>query len=353
MGVLLFAGWEYTGKQFKSNQTRILNGLFCLILICVVTFRNGEYLPDYDEYENAFEALKYGTDYRTLEFTFGSISSIAISLGGSSLLMFAIYAFLSVGIRYYAIRKYAPFFVFSLAAWVSSFFLLHDLIQIRGAVSSALLLWIIPLIHKKKFIKAFFLWIIALLFHRSAIAFIPIFFFSRENGHWKMWLLALSTVILFNLLKIDIVAWSGIAQTTAGLKLIDGDIYSLSNSSVDYLPNPFAPYTFLQIVTSIMSIVNIKQIEQVFPEAKLFIKTALTGLIIYCLPLGVISTRISELLLSSIIMLYPCALFWYRGAYAKVLGKITITLICLFILTDFIFLQNMVYLPNNIFTRIK
>lgn len=347
LAILLFCGWEYTGKRFIPSQTRILNVIFCLILICIVTFRNGKYLPDYDNYIEAFNALKYNADARALELSFKSISKIAYILGGNSLWMFAIYASLSVGIRYYAIHKYAPFVVFSLAAWVSSFFLLHDLIQIRGAVASALLLLIIPLIYRKNYLGAIILWVIALFFHRSAIAFLPIFFFRRDSGHWRLWLFALSAVILFNLLKIDIVERTGIAQITAGLQLLEGDIYSLANSSVDYLPNPFAPYTFLQIITTVLCIVNIKQIEQVFPEAKLFVKTALTGLIIYCLPLGVISTRISELLLSSIIMLYPCAIFWYRGRYAKVLGRATIVLICLFILTDFIFLQNMIYLPMN------
>lgn len=334
---LLLLGWQYTGCRCSKKQSICIHIIGALLLTLIVAFRDGSCLPDYNEYVQSYEAG--GRTSGGVEPTFYLISYFAKNTGWGVMAMFFIYALFSVSIRYYAIYKYAPYFLFSLATWASTMLLLHDMIQIRAAVASALLLIILPLLYRRRIVPALILMMIAFFFHRSAIIFLPLLFFNTKKDYWWLWITALGVACIINLLKINIFDIFGLTELSQGIQLVEDDIYSLTQRD---MVNIFNPYMLLQIVPCLICIIRIKHIRPVFPEIGLFLKTALTGIIIYSFSLGVVSTRLAELLSTALIFVYPCALNWYSGKYRVILGKITITAICLMILTNFIFWQDFI-----------
>ena len=134
-------------------------------------------MPDYSNYLEWFQH----PGQRGVEESFFLILNSIKSIGAPKIFLFVIYAAISVSIRYYAIIKYSPLQMFSMAAWFSFILILHEMIQIRAAVASALMLFLIPLIFNKRYIAAFIVILISFLFHRSALIFILLFFINTNR----------------------------------------------------------------------------------------------------------------------------------------------------------------------------
>lgn len=147
----LLVGWGNPTLSLRNPKSRLFNILFCLILILFVGFRDGENMPDYSNYLEWFQH----PGQRGVEESFFLILNSIKSIGAPKIFLFVIYAAISVSIRYYAIIKYSPLQMFSMAAWFSFILILHEMIQIRAAVASALMLFLIPLIFNKRYIAAF------------------------------------------------------------------------------------------------------------------------------------------------------------------------------------------------------
>lgn len=333
---LLTISWKYTGVKIKSNQKAFANISSALILVIIISLRDGSSLPDYQEYVNRF---KNGSPVG-METTFNIIVEFSKSLGGSSLIMFMIYSVISVTARLFAIVRFSPFILYSLSVWASTFMLLHDMIQIRAAVAGSLLLVIIPMAYQRKYLASILLCILAFLFHRSAIIFFPLLFIPKDTTKWLFWLSFLLVFIILNACRINILGLLGLDQFLSGIQLIEGDIYAIRQS--DNMVNMFAPLTFIQITTVLLCIWRYDIIRSIFPAIGIFLKISIIGLIIYSLSIPVVSTRLSELISSVYIFIYPCALLWYKGKYKSILGKLSVTLICLFILTNYIFKQHFI-----------
>ena len=327
----------FRNNGIKDTSTnRILFGVLVITTIFyVVVTRDGSRLPDYGGYVEMF----YNPDSRAVEGSFKVIVDIAKHFTTSSLGMFAIYAMISVTIRYYAIYKYSPIILYSLAVWIASFLLLHEMIQIRGAVASALLLLIIPSVYQKKYIKAVILILISFWFHRASLAFILLLFMSPDKGRWKIWISAYAFLLILNLSGIGLFQFLSLDKYIVGFQILEGDIYDISSTSEQL--SMFAPYILLQTVTCFVCIYNIEKLQANYPYSIMAIKTCLFGVLIYSLPLGVVSLRLAELFSTAFIFVYPLLIYCVKTKY-KQFAKIGVSFICLAILTNFIFLKGFI-----------
>lgn len=157
------------------------------LLVLLATFGNRQSFPDYYEYVEAYE---YGSE--RFEVTFSILNALANKLGSISWLFF-FYASISVFSKLYVIKKMSKHYWASIAVYLSYFFVLHDLIQIRAGAASGLLLLALFYYTQNKRLKCFFMICIASLFHVSAIIGLVILFFSFIPYNKKMWILFLFT----------------------------------------------------------------------------------------------------------------------------------------------------------------
>lgn len=341
---LLIVGSSYIGKKVKSLVVlEPIYWIFFLFLVIFATFRDSS-MPDYGEYMNLFHS-NYNNSSEDKEISFYYICSLAKFLSpfnGEYFFLF-IYAVLGIGIKYYAIKKYSPHVVFSLCIWLSSFFILHDLIQIRAAVTSGLLLFFLPQIQKRKIIKAIIIFLIAFFFHYSAIVFLPIFFINSRTIKWQIWTSCYVILLLINIFNIDISIF-----INRMLELISGGSVN-SRLAVyvtrEYAQNEeqvsmFAPYILFQSLVCFISLFSIQRLSSRFPYAIIWLKCCFLSIYIYSLSIPGVSMRLAELLSIPQIFLVPLLIDCFSNKY-KQIGVILVSVICISWLTYFTFFKNL------------
>ena len=93
---------------------------------------------DYTEYVSHFNNYD---QIALLEPTFKAIAWFSHTfLGSNYIFLFAVYAVLGVTLKFIAIRELSNFALLSVAIYISQFFILHEMTQIRAGVASSLLL---------------------------------------------------------------------------------------------------------------------------------------------------------------------------------------------------------------------
>lgn len=182
---------------FPTNDTTVQKFFFILfgiILICTAAFRgDGDF--DYSGYVN----MLHTEDSFTIEPTFLVFAYIINEyLGGNPIFLFLIYAVLGVSLKLIAIKQLTELWFLSLVIYLSNFFILHEMTQIRAGVASALLLLCIKPIYERDW-KMFVLSVsIACLFHYSAAIIIPLWFLSNlPKKKWLLWSIPVSYVFYF------------------------------------------------------------------------------------------------------------------------------------------------------------
>ena len=116
-----------------------------------------------------------------------------------------IYAALGIGLKFYALRKLTPLYFLTMVIYMGNYYVLHDFIQIRAGVSSAMLLIAIKPLTEGNRKKAFLCFLIAAVFHYSSLAFLPILFFRNDISKlWKYILIGIAPVgVVLFLLHLD------------------------------------------------------------------------------------------------------------------------------------------------------
>ena len=92
-------------------------------------------------------------------------------------------------------KKYALYPFLGICAYLARFFVGRNLIQIRSALSYAIIILGIRYITKRDWKRYFAIIFVAYLFHRSAIIAVPLYFISYIN--FKKWHVVLITAIAF------------------------------------------------------------------------------------------------------------------------------------------------------------
>lgn len=112
--------------------------------------------------------------------------------------IFVFYALVGVGIKFIAIRRLTNLIFLTLLVYVSHFYILHDLTQIRAAVASGFFLLALPEIYKKNWKKYFFLIICAMIFHYSAFFLFFLYFLNPfKSQKIFLYIIPLGYVVYF------------------------------------------------------------------------------------------------------------------------------------------------------------
>jgi hypothetical protein len=114
---------------------------------------------------------------------------------------------LAIYINFKQYNKYAPFAFIAIIVYVSNFYLMHEMVQIRAGLASAVYLIAIQYLSRSK-LKYFLLCSLAAMVHVSFLVTIPIYFLI--NGSVKRLNIYASLCILLFLSNILEIQWSEI-----------------------------------------------------------------------------------------------------------------------------------------------
>lgn len=335
---LLLAWHTNTQKSIKQNQ-KILCGLLLLgILVFIATLRDGSINPDHKAY---LQLIFFPQSHKgDIEESFFIINSFVKFCGGSFHYVFFIYALIAIGIKTYAIFKYSVNIFFSICVWLSFSFILHDLIQIRAAISAGCLLLMIPYVYKKKYLEAIIIWIIAFFFHNSSIIFGLLFLLKRDTFRPFIWIIAYLIIFIVNVFDLPIFTY--IVKLISILPGFLSDRIGIWNPTVlDGLSRMkiYSRYALIPSLFCILAIFYRNKSSLYFPETILCLKICFIGIFIFGIGLPIVSERIFELLSVSYIFLVPTSLYWFKHN-SELKGKIITIIFCLFMSWNLLFKQE-------------
>lgn len=331
-------------RSDKNLDMRIYYAVMFVLLLFFAAFRNGELLPDYDNYQEYFR-IKAELPY--VEPSFYTIRSIARFLsfdGDGEYMMFFIYALLGISLKYYAILKYSPYATFSICIWISSMFILHDMIQMRASVASGILLILIPILYQRKLAVAIILMVIAFCFHNSAMFFVILLFLNPHKIDKRFWAACYVAVVVMNLTKFSFANFMPtVTQFLPDMfkgrmanymyAVEHGDIHSVSM---------YAPYIMYQTLVCFTTMCFAEKLKAIAPYSIILIKTAFIGVFIYGLSVPGVSMRVAELFSTSLILLTPMLINCMSLRYRKLAGGGIVLLLAFVNLTNFIFLKKFI-----------
>lgn len=149
---------------------------FLLVLLLIVVERTG--LPDVENYILNYTDTLYGQLPQGMEKSFEYLARIASHLGGVQTL-FVFYSVLAAAIKLALIFRRSQLVFLSLAVYLSFYFTLQDLIQIRVAVScSFFLLFVFALLDDRR-LSAVLWFLISVVVHLQAIFIIPYWIYIK------------------------------------------------------------------------------------------------------------------------------------------------------------------------------
>lgn len=321
--VVAIVAYYTLDRQTDKSSARICHlGLF-LILLFFAAFRDGNLLPDYGSYIHLYQE---STGKRLVEQSFYTIQSISrwfFPYGGGEYLMFFLYSLLGISIKYYAITKYSPYVVFSICIWISSFYILQDMIQIRASVAGSLLLLIIPFIQQRRYIAALVLASVSFYFHNSAIFFFPLMLLNPERINKYFWTLGYVLVIGINLLRVNIGHYIAEFLTFIPKEAFNDRILTYTFRAERYEMNAlsmFSPYILYQTIVCFTTMHFAEKLMEKSPYSILLIKTAFIGVFFYGLSIPGVTMRLAELFSTSLILLTPMIIYLFPDYYKRIGG---------------------------------
>lgn len=302
--------------------------LGCIILVYAIVVDKSE-LPDYQVY------TKYLTsNYLIIEPSFIFIRWIVNSyFGGGEFYLFAIYLLLGCGLKLKILYKLSPLPIATLAVYLCSYFVYHELIQIRAGLAAVFLLICIKYIKERDLKRFTICCIAAILCHYSAIMIIPLWFISAEKKHSLLYMMLIPVGMVLNIQGIDLVK----LLSYVPIPYIQDKIVSYSSVSLDQMDrgllsadeyNPFITWYLLKVFIAYYFWIIIDKIKKYSPYALLFLKIYTLGVSLLWLlaSVPVAATRTSEFLAVVQIPLIPLSIYSVKS---KVLSYVPITIICM------------------------
>lgn len=188
---------------FKIIQVRdVIFFLLSIILIFVAGLRDSDVANDYGVYLNYWS---YREIKEQVELSFVLLVNILKNdLGLSSVYLFIVYAILGVGTKMYAIKKLSINVFLAALIYLSHYYILHEMTQIRiGTATGFLLIALYFKLQKKYFgFAAFF--ILAVFFHYSAAIGIVILLLNNKNIKYFYYVIPLGYILYLLNSKLNI-----------------------------------------------------------------------------------------------------------------------------------------------------
>lgn len=211
---------SFVEERLCDRDKKIIYMLLGAVMIFIAGLREVGSTPDTVSYEEMYYAKEGNLMALLREPSFDIISSVlhSFSLGINAL--FFTYAFLSIPIHLTALWKLSKMPFLTLTLYISYYYMMHDMVQIRCAVASGLFLWAVYFYVEHKKFYTLLLILLGIFFHYSAAAGLVIFFLGNGFPKWQK-------IILYAIVPIGIIVYfshvdifSIIPDEWGGLKLM-------------------------------------------------------------------------------------------------------------------------------------
>ena len=275
------------GKS-KKNAIYLIWGLVLAFLVAICVGRD-ELMPDYLMYQALYDGGGQTNSRRDLEPSFVWITQFSPNF---YILLF-VYAFLSVGLHLYGIIRNAPNLWLSLGLYLGYTFVLHDMVQMRAAVSAGILLIGIRYIQQRNWKVYFLLCIIAYFFHYSASIFFFLYFLPKKNMNRWFWAAVLLLAMAFSVFGVQIGTFSRLLP----FKFIDNYLRAYLGAK-NFSESETGPARIAMCMLLLYMIMNIKKYQKVYPYATISVAIYTCSMLAYLLfgDIPVLQGRMGELL---------------------------------------------------------
>ena len=318
-----------------------------LILVLIAGFREIGIDRDSINYANSIQSIDFSI-FSDLSFvdkepTFYLIAYVAHWLFSDAVRgTFVIYALLGVTLKIIGIYRLSRIPLLSVFFYVSSYYLLHELTQIRVGVASAIFLLAIPDIADRN-LKAYMAkTVLATLFHYSAVIMLPLYLILTSNrSGWFYFILPIVGVFFAH---SDKYVLNFVYTNMFLLNLIPSFLSHKLINYIDLLQNGvfakvniFGFYYLSLMVIYYFCIVNIKRFKSDL-DILLIKILGLSLFILYFFSfLPVFAIRISEFLAIVIMILFASIVYIFKQRILIICLILIYTLICF---VNIVFIQK-------------
>ena len=164
----------------ESQKTKALIG-YALVMVLLATTKSIEYTADASSYELMF----YNNTNRLTEIatepTFIYLSRLVLAFGGTISVVFFIYAIVTIPYKLVSLQKMTTYIFTALMIYIPIYFELQDMVQIRSAAAATFLMASMLSRTKQDYFLSAVSFLCAILFHYSAIVFMPILLLGNHK----------------------------------------------------------------------------------------------------------------------------------------------------------------------------
>lgn len=171
-------------EEFYKVRILMAYGFFMILL---ATTKSVEHTADASGYEDMFLHNDNILIEIATEPTYIYLSRLILLFGGGIAIIFFIYAIVSIPAKLKAIYSMTPYVFTALLIYIPVYFELHDMVQIRAAAAAAFLMSSLIPLTQKHYWQAMWLMIGGVLFHYSAIIYLPFLLLGNRklNLVWR------------------------------------------------------------------------------------------------------------------------------------------------------------------------
>lgn len=305
----------------RSKVHRIAFYLVVAFLVFFAGFR-GRLGTDYNTYLRYFSSIKEGTA------TLGSVEPFYFLLGfitDSFEWFLLIIAMLSILIKSKYIYEESKYVFVSLIVYYSYMFLQFDMGIVRQGLALAFTLWAATYIKERKLGRYLALCFVAVMFHYSALIFIPAYFLAQKEYTRK----TIYGISLISLILSFTDFWKVISYVLSMLSVFGLNKYSWYLTNEAFRASAFELMDLQRIVMLIFFTEYIKR-KNDDEENKIYLNMYFISTALYYLfrTFSAISSRGSYYFTAFEILLFPSVLKNIKSPYKRVLVWAMIMLYC-------------------------
>lgn len=309
-----------------------------LVLVLMATFRPVGLDFDSENYVDMYN----GDSLILAENSFVLISDFAYYACHSYRVMFFIYALLGISVKFLAIKRLTPLFFMSILVYLSYYYILHDLTQIRAGVASAFFLFSLTYLHDKRRGMALLMMLVSVFFHYSSLAYLPLLVFSSSAlSKLERWILVLIVPAAYLIYFSGINLIMSIPIPFVGEKLeLYQNLQSEGAMEIDNV-NVFNMVLLVKIALYYVLLWKYEIIKEYVPIVSLLLRIYVLSIasLIVLSPLPVFAFRVSELYGVVEIVLFPLLYYVLKPEW---ISRLVVTMFALMMISINLFYNGLI-----------
>lgn len=286
----------------KTYVNSYLYVLFFFVIV-VVAVNRPEHMPDYQSYNLAFmgyEGERFEPGFYIIKFVVNAITKIA---GNKVVLGFALFALLSIGLKFKYIYSNSVYIWGAILVLMSRILIIQDMIAIRAAVAASLFLYAVKCRMEKNYKLMSLLIIGSIMFHYSALIYLIIYFVNPLKDRRNIYIALLILTHFLHIVGIHFNQYVSLFMFTDSME----QLYDMYKNSDSMTMNVFNLIQLGNVLICILFWLNKQKIKKIDTMGVMYLKLYTIGLCI--IPLFsekiVVAIRLSDLFTVVEIMLFP------------------------------------------------